>query len=73
MEFQRLVWATISTANQVPRIDRNVVREIGNILKEEPDHLEGKDKVEGDGEIRTTGKKNNCILGKMERTRSWSW
>lgn len=69
MEFQRLVWATISTANQVPRIDRNVVREIGDILKEETDHLEGKGKTEGDGEIRIA--ENNCILGKMERTRSW--
>lgn len=60
---------TISTANQVPRIDRNVVKEIGNILKEETDYLEGKDKAEGDDEIRTS--ENTCILGKMERTQSW--
>lgn len=70
MEFQCLVWAPTSTENQVPRIDRNVVKEIGDVLKEETGHLEGKDKAEGGGEIGTA-KKKNCIMGKIERTRSW--
>lgn len=57
MEFQCLVRATTSTENKVPRIDRNVVKEIGDILKEETGHLEGKDKAEGGGEIGTAEKK----------------